>query len=81
MYIITARRMTSGELLKYRKGLFMTAGYGSFLSGSSQFSLTKPRKGLFFIYADFENGLFGSSGFYLTEPCRVIPSNSKCLYK
>ena len=43
MYIITARRMISGEVLKYRKGLC-------------------------FIYADYESGLSGSSGFCLTEP-------------
>ena len=43
MYIITARRMISGEVLKYRKGLF-------------------------FIYADYERGLYGASGFSLTEP-------------
>ena len=42
MYIITARRMTSGELLKYRNGLFIAAGYESVLSISSQFCLTKP---------------------------------------
>ena len=37
MYIITARRMTSGELLKYRKDLFITAAYESFLPGSTRF--------------------------------------------
>ena len=42
MTIITARRMISGELLKQRKGLFITADYESLLSGSSQFSLTMP---------------------------------------
>ena len=44
MYIITARRMTSGELLKYRKGLFITAGYESLFPGSSRsrFTLTVP---------------------------------------
>ena len=46
MYIITARRMTSGELLKYRKGLFITADYETLLSGSSRFSLTKPSTGV-----------------------------------
>ncbi len=40
MYIITARRMISGEVLNYRKGLF-------------------------FIYADYERGHYGSSGFSL----------------
>jgi hypothetical protein len=28
MYIITARRITSGELLKYQKGLRTLKGYG-----------------------------------------------------
>ena len=44
MYIITARRMTSGELLKYRKGLFITADYESLFPGSSRsrFTLTVP---------------------------------------
>ena len=43
-YIITARRMTSGELLKYRKGLFITADYESLFPGSSRsrFTLTVP---------------------------------------
>ena len=44
--LITARRMISGEVLKYRKGLF-------------------------FIYGDYERGLCGSSGFSLTEPAQV----------
>ena len=39
--------MISGEVLKYRKGLF-------------------------FIYADYERGLYGSSGFCLTEPLRPL---------
>lgn len=42
MYIIAARRMTSGDLLKYRTGLFITADDESSLSSSSQFSLTMP---------------------------------------
>jgi hypothetical protein len=29
MHIITGRRITSGELLKQRKGLRIAAGYGS----------------------------------------------------
>ena len=37
-----ASRMTSGKLLKQRKALSISAGYESFLSGSSQFSLTMP---------------------------------------
>ena len=48
MYIITARRMTSGDLLKYRKGLFITAGYESLFPGSSRsrFTLTVPPAGI-----------------------------------
>jgi len=42
MYIMTVRRMTSGELLKYRKGLRIAGGYGPPLPGSSQFALTTP---------------------------------------
>ena len=42
MYIITVRRITSGELLKQRKGLRIAGGYGSSPGGSSQFSLTMP---------------------------------------
>ena len=36
--------MTSGELLKYRKGLFIAAGYESLFPGSSRsrFTLTVP---------------------------------------
>ena len=37
------RRITSGELLKQRKGLRIAAGYGSPVLGSSQFALTMPR--------------------------------------
>ncbi len=42
MYIITARRITSGELLKYRKGLCIARGYGTPFPGSSRFTLTLP---------------------------------------
>ena len=42
MYIITARRITSGELLKYRKGFCIAGDYGTPLPGSSRFTLTKP---------------------------------------
>ena len=35
-YIITMRRMTSGEQLKYRNGLRIAGGYGSPLPSSSQ---------------------------------------------
>jgi hypothetical protein len=47
MYIITVRRITSGELLKQRKGLRIAAGYGSSPTTSSQFRLTTPAKALF----------------------------------
>jgi hypothetical protein len=46
MYIITVRRITSGELLKQRKGLRIAGGYGCALRASSQFALTLPRNGL-----------------------------------
>ncbi len=42
MYIITVSRITSGELLKYRKGLRIVRGYGSPRPASSQFALTQP---------------------------------------
>jgi len=42
MYIITASRITSGELLKYRNGFFIQEGYGLSWVGSSQFALTIP---------------------------------------
>ena len=35
-----ARRMTSGELLKYRNGFFIRRSYGTHLTGSSRFTLT-----------------------------------------
>jgi len=46
MYIITVRRITSGELLKYRKGFCIDASYGMQRPGSSRFSLTMPLVGL-----------------------------------
>ena len=45
MYIITARRITSGELLKQRKGLCIDGGYRTPLPGSSRIALTLPGKG------------------------------------
>ncbi len=42
MYIITVRRITSGELLKYRKGFCIAGSYGMLRPGSSRFSLTMP---------------------------------------
>jgi hypothetical protein len=42
MYIITVRRITSGELLKQRKGFCIAGGYGRPISGSRQFALTMP---------------------------------------
>ena len=41
-YIMTARRMTSGELLKERTGLCITGGYEALRPGSSRFTLTMP---------------------------------------
>ncbi len=46
MYIITARRITSGELLKYRKGFCIAASYGTPLPASSRFALTLPTRGM-----------------------------------
>ena len=45
MYIITAKRITSGELLKYRQGFCIAEDLGSRLPGSNQFGLTKPARG------------------------------------
>ncbi len=45
MYIITTRRITSGELLKQRKGFCIRRGYGPPLPVSSRFSLTRPAQG------------------------------------
>ncbi len=42
MYIITTRRITSGELLKQRKGLRIAGGYGTPAYTSSQIGLTPP---------------------------------------
>ncbi len=42
MYIITAKRITSGELLKQRNGFFIERTYGSPLRASTRFSLTMP---------------------------------------
>jgi len=42
MYIITTRRITSGELLKQRNGFCIHRGYGPPLPASSSFSLTMP---------------------------------------
>ncbi len=50
MYIITARRITSGELLKQRKGFCIRRGYGPPLPASSRFSLTRPANELFEIF-------------------------------
>jgi hypothetical protein len=45
MQIITARRMTSGELLKYRKGLGISERHETLQSGSRQFAFTAPSLG------------------------------------
>ena len=41
-YIITTRRMTSGELLKYRNGLLMARSYHS-RGKPKKFGLTEPQ--------------------------------------
>ena len=43
---MTARRMTSGERLKERKGLCITRGYETLRPGSSRFTLTMPSQQL-----------------------------------
>jgi hypothetical protein len=43
-YIITVRRIISGELLKYRNGFRVAGDNGTRLSGSSRFSLIMPPK-------------------------------------
>ena len=42
MYIIAVRRITSGELLKQRKGLCIAGGWETLIPSSSRFSLTMP---------------------------------------
>jgi hypothetical protein len=42
MYIITARHIISGELLKYRKGFCIASDYEASLPGSNKFGLTVP---------------------------------------
>jgi hypothetical protein len=59
MYIITARRITSGELLKQRNGFSIERAYGSPLPASSRFSLTMPQKVLI--------GYRQQSGYHLNE--------------
>jgi hypothetical protein len=44
MYIITARRITSGELLKYRNGFCIRRRYRQPLLDSSELALTVPRR-------------------------------------
>ncbi len=46
MYIITAKRITSGELLKYRNKFFIHRRYGATQRGSSHFALTLPGQAL-----------------------------------
>ena len=46
MYIITVRRITSGELLKYRKGFRIARHYGQPLRVSREFALTLPDAGI-----------------------------------
>jgi hypothetical protein len=42
MYIITVRRITSGELLKQRNGFLIAEGYEPGLAASTRFALTLP---------------------------------------
>ena len=39
---MTAKRMISGDVLKYRNGFLIRRGYETRLSGSSEFCLTVP---------------------------------------
>ena len=41
---MTAKRITSGEVLKYRNGFLIRGRYETHLSASSYFSLTKPSR-------------------------------------
>jgi hypothetical protein len=41
-YIITAKRMISGDVLKYRHGFLIRECYETAISGSSEFPLTLP---------------------------------------
>ncbi len=56
MYIITAKRMISGELLKQRNGFLIRRGHGSARPCSSSFNLTLP-----FAPVEFAN-FFANSG-------------------
>ncbi len=60
MYIITVRRIISGELLKYRKGFFICQRYRQPWLDSRQFALTKPY-GLF-VQIDAYAARFGIKG-------------------
>jgi hypothetical protein len=42
-YIITAKRMISGDVLKYRNGFLIRECYETAISGSSEFLLTLPQ--------------------------------------
>ena len=62
MYIITVRRITSGELLKQRNGLRIARGYGHVSPASSYFGLTPPTEGIAIrtIVGINDDGVFGS---------------------
>jgi len=42
MYIMTVRRMISGDVLKYRNGFLIRESYKTAISGSREFPLTPP---------------------------------------
>ncbi len=47
-YIMTAKRMISGDVLKYRNGFFIPGRYETCFRCSSNFALTLPRRALGF---------------------------------
>ena len=63
IYIITVRRMISGELLKWWKGFFIGRGYGRALSASSQFGLTMPSDCLILFHTLLDLIGFGEFSF------------------
>ena len=59
MYIITRRRMISGEVLKYRKVLFIFAANERGLYGSSLSCLTEPESGTRLVQYSAIHGIAG----------------------
>jgi len=57
MYIITARRMISGDVLKYRNGFLIHRRYETRRADSSQFTLTPPFDDLGGEFEGFLHGL------------------------